>query len=137
MGEVVEVAEAVMTVRPVGKVDSVTREYLDRGRAVLQHRIGRACDQVAATLKVYDDAYAALTTAGQPAHFRDFLLRAPTLFTALGEQLGALQHISTFWRYRFSKGSASVSPEELIDIFMDFESGLRGRDDDALELVAA
>lgn len=137
MGETAEVADAVLTVRPVGKMDPPAREYLDRGREVLRHRIARACDNVSTTLRVYDDAYAALTQAGEPMQFRDFLLHSPTMFTALGDQLGALQHIVTFWRYRFSKGSASVNVDELIDIFMDFESGLRGRDDEALDLDVA
>jgi hypothetical protein len=137
MSQVAEVADAVLTIKPIGKMDAPAREYLDRGRDVLSHRIARACDNVAATLKVYDDAYDALTQAGEPMQFRDFLMHSPTMFTALGEQLGALQHIVTFWRYRFSKGSAMVNVDELIDIFMDFESGLRGRDDDALELEAA
>lgn len=137
MSEVIDVADAVMTVKPAGKVDGAAREYLDRGRQVLRHRIARACDQVSTTLRVYDEAFAALTQAGKPMQFRDFLLNSPTMFNMLGEQLGALQHIASFWRYRFSKGSASVNVEELLDIFMDFESGLRGRDDDALELAAA
>jgi len=137
LGDVTDVADAVMTVRPAGKIDTAAREYLDRGRNVLRHRIGRACDQVSATLRIYDEAYGALTQAGKPMQFRDFLLNAPTMFNTLGEQLGALQHIASFWHYRFSKGSAAVNVEELIDIFMDFESGLRGRDDDALELEAA
>lgn len=137
LGEVTDVADAVMIVTPSGKVDAAAREYLNRGREVLRQRIGRACDQVSTTLRIYDEAYAALTQAGKPTQFRDFLLNAPTLFNTLGEQLGALQHIVSFWRYRFSKGSAAVSVEELLDIFMDFESGLRGRDDDALELQAA
>lgn len=137
MGEVAEVADAVLTVKPADKMDQPAREYLNRGREILRHRISRACDNVSTTLKVYDDAYAALTQAGAPMQFRDFLLHSPTMFTALGDQLGALQHIVTFWRYRFSTGSASVNVDELIDIFMDFESGLRGRDDDALELNVA
>ena len=137
MAEVADVADAVTFVKPVGKIDQPAREYLDRGRDVLRHRISRACDRVSTTLKVYDDAYAALTQAGKPMQFRDFLLHSPTMFTALGEQLGALQHIVSFWRFRFGKGSGAVGVDELIDIFMDFESGLRGRDDDALELQAA
>ena len=137
IGQVAEVADAVLTIKPIGKMDAPAREYLDRGRDVLCHRISRACDNVAITLKVYDDAYQALTQAGEPMQFRDFLLHSPTMFTALGEQLGALQHIVTFWRYRFSKDAARVNVDELIDIFMDFESGLRGRDDEALEIGLA
>jgi hypothetical protein len=128
MGDVAAVADAVSTVRPIGKVDRNAREYLDRGRRVLHERIMATCDEVGRTLRIYDDAYADLTVRGQPAAFRDFLLRAPRLFTRLGEQLGAVQHVISFWRFRFSPGSAPVSVEELIDVFMDFETGLADRD---------
>lgn len=130
MTEIAEVADAVWAVRPVGKPDRAAREYLDRGRAVLRDRIIATCEEVGRTLKVYDDAYAGLTVEGRPIGFRDFLLDAPRLFTRLGEQLGAIQHIVSFWRFRFAPGAANVSVDELIDIFMDFETGLSDRDAD-------
>lgn len=127
-GEIAAVAEAVRTVRPIGKLDRESRAYLDRGRAVLQGRIVRTCADVRRTLAVYDDAYGALTTEGRSAAFRDFLLDAPRLFSRLGDQLGAIQHIVSFWRFRFSPGASGVGVEELIDIFMDFETGLAERE---------
>jgi len=66
-----------------------------------------------------------LTLDGQPTAFRDFLLAAPSMFMSLGEQSGAVQHIVIFWQYRFLAGRrATISPEELMDIFLDFEDGL-------------
>lgn len=130
MPEVAAVADAVGVVKPAGKADRNARAYLDRSRQVLRDRITRTCDEAGATLRVYDDAYAALTRDCQPAAFRDFLLRAPRLFTRLGEQLGAIQHVISFWRFRFAPGAVPVGPEELIDIFMDFETGLADRDAD-------
>ncbi len=44
-----------------------------------------------------------------------------------GEQLGAVQHVVSFWRFRFGPNSAPVAVDELIDIFMDFETGLADR----------
>lgn len=137
MARVAEVSAAVMTVAPIGPMDRPSREYIARGRDVLRRRIVRVCEDVRSTLSVYDVAYAALVRDGDPVRFRDFLMQAPALFTRLGEQLGALQHVVTFWRYRFNPGAGPVSVEELIDIFMDFEAGLRGRDDPALELESA
>jgi hypothetical protein len=53
------------------------------------------------------------------------LLAAPDMFMSLGEQSGAVQHILSFWRYRFPIGRrVTVSPDELMDIFLDFEDGL-------------
>lgn len=135
--DIAAVSDAVATVRPVGKVDQASREYLDRGRSVLRARIHKTCQDVALTLRIYDDAYAGLTVMGRPTAFRDFLLDAPQMFTRLGDQLGAIQHIVSFWRFRFSPGASNVGPEELIDIFMDFETGLATRDQESGPVVLA
>lgn len=131
------VAAEIAAVKPVGPQDDEIRVYLGRSRQVLGAKITRALASVAATLKVYDDAYAHLTENGRPHAFREFLLDAPYLFTRLGDQVGALQHIVSFWRYRFSPGAGAVSVEELIDIFMDFEGSLSERDEEPTALKAA
>jgi hypothetical protein len=56
--------------------------------------------------------------------FRDFLLSAPHLFVNLGEKIGVISHIVSFWRFRFpDKASLTVDGEELSMIFQDFISG--------------
>ena len=139
LGEVAGVAEAVRTIRPVGKVDRAAKEYLARSRDVLRGRIIKTCDEVSRTLRIYDDAYSKLTQEGRPTAFRDFLLDAPSMFAKLGDQLGAVQHIVSYWRFRFGPGAAPVNVEELMDIFMDFETGLLGRGElpDDIGMIAA
>ncbi|KJV41347.1 hypothetical protein [Brevundimonas sp. KM4] len=139
LGEVAGVAEAVRTIKPVGKVDHAAKEYLARSRDVLRGRIIKTCDEVSRTLRVYDDAYAKLTQEGRPIAFRDFLLDAPSMFAKLGDQLGAVQHIVSYWRFRFGSSAAPVNVEELMDIFMDFETGLLGRGElpDDIGMIAA
>jgi len=139
LGEVAVVAEAVRTIKPTGKIDRPAREHLDRSRAVLRGRIIRTCDEVSRTLRVYDDAYARLTQEGRPTAFRDFLLDAPSMFAKLGDQLGAVQHIVSYWRFRFRPAAHPPGVEELMDIFMDFETGLLGRGEspDDLAIMAA
>lgn len=139
LGEVAGVAEAVRTIKPVGKVDRAAKEYLARSRDVLRGRIIKTCDEVSRTLRVYDDAYAKLTQEGRPIAFRDFLLDAPSMFAKLGDQLGAVQHIVSYWRFRFGPSAAPVNVEELMDIFMDFETGLLGRGElpDDIGMIAA
>lgn len=129
--DVAAVAEAVRTIRPVGKLDPQAKEYIARGRDVLRGRIIKTCDEVSRTLRVYDDAYAKLTQEGRPIAFRDFLPDAPSMFSRLGDQLGAVQHIVSYWRFRFGPGAPPVNVEELMDIFMDFETGLLGRGETA------
>ena len=85
-----------------------------------------SCRKVTETLSVYDDAYEGLTRHNDPLRFRDFLLQAPALFNELGERLGGIDHIISFWRFRFpeDRRSSLVTPEELSDIFSDFEQSL-------------
>lgn len=129
--DIASVAEQVATVKPAGPMDQAAKEYIVRGRQVLRTQIVRTCVEVRSTLKIYDEAYSGLTQDGNPVGFRDFLLEAPALFARLGDQLGAIQHIVSFWNFRFGPRAPAPGVDELIDIFMDFEVGLRGRDDEA------
>ena len=122
--DVRRVMAEVGTIAASGPIDEESQAYLGRSRKVLRRRILSACDCVTGTLAVYDDAYENLTRNGRPNAFREFLLDAPLLFTRLGEQLGAIQHIVTFWRFRFPSGARSAPIDELMDMFMDFETSL-------------
>lgn len=76
------------------------------------------------SLAVYDASFHDLVANQTPKTFRDFLLSAPYMFLELGEKLGAISHIVSFWRYRFPPNSpANVDADELAAIFADFSSG--------------
>ncbi len=73
----------------------------------------------------------ALLASNASKTFREFLLSAPYMFLELGEKLGAISHIVSFWRYRFPKTKAAlVDAEELSTIFQDFTSGFAERTQD-------
>lgn len=131
--DALKVAEAVSKVKPHGQVTPNIRAYLAHSRDSLRRRILAACRSVSTKLKIYDEAYAALTVRANPNAFRDFLLEAPATFRTLGEQLGVLQHIVSYWNFRFGPDAGLISGEELMDVLMDFEAGLAGRDDPAPE----
>lgn len=119
------IASEIASVRPVGQMSDDERAYIVAARDRLAKVIARACETVRVTLKVYDDADADLTRNGRPQSFRDFLLKAPSLFYELGERLGGVQHIVSFWRFRFPEGSRiRIGAEELFDLLADFESSL-------------
>ena len=47
------------------------------------------------------------------------------MFTMLGERIGAISHIASFWRYRFPDGcDHGIPPLELVEIVQDFEASL-------------
>ena len=81
---------------------------------------------VGRTLNVYDQAYHALIHGQNPAPFRRFLLDGPGLFYELGESIGILSHIGSFWDYRMGKRMAHMrlTPHEFADILVDFEDSL-------------
>lgn len=124
--EIHSVSDEIANLRPGGRIEPGLMEYLSRTRLRLRNRILRTSDEARVTIQIYDNAFAGLSVEGQSGVFRDFLIQAPSMFSRLGEQLGALQHIVSFWRYRFAPGRAPVGTGELIDILMDFEAGLLG-----------
>jgi hypothetical protein len=121
----VKAAAEIRTIMPRGPQDDETRAYISAVRPRLCDGIVAAGRQADSSLAAYDRAYKSLTNKADPAAFRGFLLSAPAMFRDLGERLGALQHLTTFWRYRFPHGAPrAVSPDELVDIFQDFEDAL-------------
>ena len=122
--DVSHVATAIAEIKPRGTMSNETKVTIAKSRESLGRSILLLCDSAKKRLKIYDDAFANLLN-GQPTAFRDFLLSAPDMFTDLGERLGAVNHIVSFWRFRFPSGRQPVvSPEELLDIFSDFEGSL-------------
>jgi len=121
--------EAVIAELPrmcvVGPRDPELMHYLTEARVRLQSRIEAQRRHVLKILQVYDNAFKALTVNQDPGTFRDFLLAAPDMFLTLGERIGVVSHIASFWRYRFpAHALLRVELTEAVDIVQDFETGL-------------
>ncbi len=98
--------------------------YIEGAKRQIIVATHRTTKEVDAVLKVYNDAYEQLVKHGQPQHFREFLLLAPSMFLDLGEKMGAISHIVSFWRHRFPyKSRFRADPDEIAAIFQDFQSG--------------
>jgi hypothetical protein len=121
-------------IKPTGPAGLEDRAYIEATRDRLCRSITQSFEVVRQTLRIYEDAYGDLTRHGQPLAFRKFLLRAPRMFHELGERLGAVQHIVSFWRFRFPEGRPhKINADELVELLGDFEGGiaLDGSDDAA------
>jgi hypothetical protein len=91
-----------------------------------------AVARVEAALLDYGSAFAGLAS-GQPASFRDFLLRAPRLFIPIGEAMGVIQHVQAFWRFRFPPGRPQMlQVDEALDLYGEFVATF-----DSLQLLTA
>jgi hypothetical protein len=109
-------------------------EWIEAARSRLQRLIQQRLLEVGRTLAAYDDAFERLTHGGEALAFREFLLNSPGRFLQLGERIGAIAHVTSFWRYRFPTGALlRTGPEDLLDLLEDFESGLS---QPALDLAA-
>lgn len=140
MAKVDQTVRSLATAQPRGIRDAESAEYIPHARARIIAAIGRSVQSVQDMLGEYDKAYDAMTQDGKPAAFRDFLIVSPQMFMNLGRQLGAIQHIVSFWSYRFTRNkTVAVSYTELMDILMDFEDSLICDDggEDAYALRAA
>ena len=113
----------VKQVEPIGAVGSEARAFLLQSQTMVVQRVREGGLAVRKILDVYDGAFDALVSRETPTTFRDFLLSAPYLFVDLGEKMGAISHIVSFWRYRFPEKSRLVMDcEELASIFQDFNA---------------
>jgi len=131
LADVARVADAVGDVKPRGPLDGETRAAIAKSRATLKAAILGALESARKSLRIYDAAFAGLID-GKPQSFRDFLLAAPSMFSDLGERLGAVNHIVSFWNFRFPPGRLPVvGGSELADILADFGDSLTFADADS------
>lgn len=125
---VMSVLREVKEANPVGPVDAEQRAYLTTAKRNIIEMVRDYGQHVSKVLNVYDDSFAGLVASQSPKIFRDFLLSAPYMFLELGEKMGAISHIASFWRYRFPKDRLSLADaDELVTIFQDFTSGFADR----------
>jgi hypothetical protein len=119
------VIDELPRMKVVGPRDVEMLRYLGEARGRLQTRIEAQRRHVLKTLQVYDNAFKGLTVNQDPMVFRDFLLKAPAMFLMLGDRIGVISHIASFWRFRFPAGSPlKVEITEAVDIVQEFEAGL-------------
>ena len=122
--DVMGVLRAINTIQPFGGETPEQKAYLPGARRRIIELVRDNGNDLNKALAAYDASFADLVEHQSPKGFRDFLLSAPRKFLELGEKLGAISHIVSFWRYRFGPGSpSSIDSDELSAIFQDFSSG--------------
>jgi hypothetical protein len=121
----IDVLKAMKTVKPGGKLTSEESRYLGMITDTIIRGVKASNEAVRNIINIYDQAYSALIDQKDPKQFREFLLSAPALFLDLGEKMGAMSHIVSFWKFRFPRAVAKATDaEELIMIYQDFALSL-------------
>lgn len=117
----INVLRDIKAARPLGKIDSDQAVFLADVKRALALGVKQSSDDVRRVLAIYDEAYSHLIERQEPKQFREFLLKAPSMFLELGEKIGLMSHVTSFWQYRFpAKSPKSADAEELMMIFQDF-----------------
>jgi hypothetical protein len=128
---VMNVLRAVHDIRPHGPVTPAQQVFLSGTRRNIIEKVRDSGKEVNKVLEVYDTSFQDLVANQAPKTFRDFLLSAPYMFLDLGEKMGGISHIVSFWRYRFPPGApVLIDAEELAIIFQDFASGFNEKKDE-------
>ena len=118
---IIRVLRDIKTIRPMGQVDAEQAAYLANVKRGLIMGVKTSSEDVRRVLAVYDEAYSHLIERQDPKQFREFLLNAPSMFLELGEKIGLMTHITSFWQYRFpSVAPKAADVDELMMIFQDF-----------------
>ena len=119
------VIDGLASYQPMGIIDTPVRDFLNQVRPRLARCILTALGNVGRILHYYDEAYAALIEGHDPGPFRKFLLEGPKMFYELGEHVGILTHISSFWAYRITgTRGLRLSPVDYADTLLDFDESL-------------
>jgi hypothetical protein len=130
--DVMGVLRHISAIQPTGPATSDQKAFLQSSRRAIIEMVRDDGAHVSKALAVYDGSFDDLVANQSPKTFRDFLLSAPYMFLELGEKLGCISHIVSFWRYRFPKSApVMIDAEELSAIFHDFSSGFGERTKEA------
>jgi hypothetical protein len=123
--DIKQVVDGLHSYRTIGPADAATCKYLAGARPRLAKKLISSVVATRKALRVYDEAYQALTQGAEPGPFRKFLMEGPKMFFELGENIGILSHIGSFWTYRMdARNQARLTPEDFADILADFEDSL-------------
>jgi hypothetical protein len=126
--EVMGILREIKAMMPHGGISTRQAADLTAAKRRIIELVRDNNQHISKVLDVYDESFAGLVASGTPKTFRDFLLSAPFMFLELGEKMGAISHIVSFWRYRFPKDKpVLIDTEELATIFHDFTSGFAER----------
>jgi hypothetical protein len=126
--QVSDLLDGLMDLMPRGSLKAETIRKIIENKIQLKRTILNSMGEIRLTLKNYDDSYNSLLTNNNPSLFRDFLLSSPELFINLGMQLGMLNYICNFWKFRFHPENKKMhfEADELFDLLLEFQQGLTG-----------
>ena len=96
--------------------------------SILQLSLGR-WERLKSKLDAYHREFEQFVNRGDPAALKAFMTRAPDLFVEMGEDIGRLQHVASYWKF-WTRGRrvSTLTGMEAFDLLPDFEAALQVTD---------
>ena len=114
----------------LGKFDADTATFIKSGMDQIETMIVEAERNIAEAFRAYDTVFTALTVGKSPEPFRRFLKEGPRLFSRLGERMGRLEQLISFWAHQFpDRRTRAFSPEAIFDGLRNLLSALSLKSD--------
>jgi hypothetical protein len=112
----IQALRQVKQINPTGTASREQKIYIATTRQAIVRGAKTVTDDVRKILDVYDQAYDNLINNHDVSGFREFLLTAPAMFLEIGEKMGALTHITSFWQsFRISPRASSKRPRSRLE----------------------
>jgi hypothetical protein len=111
--------DVMATRKAIGSVDLSRFEdhiapFVAQALGRLETMMGECERRIAQMFKIYDDVFDALAEKHSPEPFRRMLVDGPRVFSRLGERMGRLEQVVSFWRHQFPDRRIRQAPPEAI-----------------------
>jgi len=118
----------------ISRFDTDVKPFVRRAVLELETLMTDCERRIAEMFRLYEGVFEALTEDKTPEPFRRFLIDGPQLFSRLGERMGRLEQLSSYWRHQFpGRSPRQLSPETVFDGLRNLLSAL-SLDSSLLEL---
>lgn len=116
--------KALQSLRFTGLSASDRNELRQVVESITRLAVGR-WSRLRARLESYNDEFNRFVQRGDPDALKAFMMRAPELFVEMGEDIGRLQHVASYWAF-WTRGQrlSSMSGTEAFNLLPDFEAAL-------------
>lgn len=114
------------------------REYLNEMRRWILDETGRRWRRLRGSTETYRKSLDEFAAGNSSAQLSSFLLEAPKRFMELGEDLAAIHHVASYWKFWRSRMDERISARDALDIFDGFMKSLQTmRQDCEVQMMAA
>jgi hypothetical protein len=133
--KLIHALRGIKAICATGKVTFEEKTILDDCKNIILRGAKFNIQEIRRIIAIYDGAYGGLIERQDPKLFREFLLGAPKLFLDIGDKMGSMSHITSFWNYRFPAGAPKgADAVELVTIFQDFAIGFKAEAEAAIAI---